>query len=201
MASPAPAIDAELEAAAAVWLPGAGGCPAGFRFRCAGGDAPGHAHTTGTAAGDKVAACCPAAAAIEGGRGSGGGGSGGRRAPRGLPLAWGGAGPAGGEGAACRRLKTRCCDFAVLARTDAEPTPLPGEAPGQPALRGTFEQAGGPAGCSVNSAANLPGACRWPPWVTLKKAECAAGGPGKAASATLVRWAVQAQLDRLEMPS
>ncbi len=38
-------------------------------------------------------------------------------------------------------------DFAVLARTDAEPTPLPGVAPGQPALRGTFEQAGGPAGC------------------------------------------------------
>lgn len=27
MASPAPAIDAELEAAAAVWLPGARGCP------------------------------------------------------------------------------------------------------------------------------------------------------------------------------
>ena len=35
---------------------------------------------------------------------------------------------------------------------------------------------------------------------TLKKAECAAGGPGTAESATLVRGAVKAQLDRLEMP-
>ena len=86
-------------------------------------------------------------------------------APRGLPLACGGAGPAGRKGAACRRLRTRCCDFAVLARTDAEPTPLPGVAPGQPALRGTFEQAGSPAGCSGNSAANLPGARRWARWV------------------------------------
>ena len=34
---------------------------------------------------------------------------------------------------------------------------------------------------------------------TLKKAECAAGGPGTAESATLVRRAVQAQLDRLEI--
>ena len=86
-------------------------------------------------------------------------------APRGLPLACGGAGPAGGEGAACHRLRTRCCDFAVLARTDAEPTPLPGVAPGQPALRETFEQVGGPAGCSGHSAANLSGACRWARWV------------------------------------
>ena len=74
-------------------------------------------------------------------------------------MACGGAGPARGQGAACRRLKTRCCccvwlsgiwaasgepwipgetlgvapqlleldDFAVLARYDAEPTPLPAE--------------------------------------------------------------------------
>lgn len=35
---------------------------------------------------------------------------------------------------------------------------------------------------------------------TLKKAECAAGGPGTAESASLVRGAVKAQLDRLEMP-
>ena len=34
-------------------------------------------------------------------------------------------------------------------------------APGQPALRGTFEQAGGPAGCSGNAAATLPGTRRW----------------------------------------
>ncbi len=33
---------------------------------------------------------------------------------------------------------------------------------------------------------------------TLKKVECAAGGPGTAESATLVRRAVQAQLDQLE---
>ena len=35
---------------------------------------------------------------------------------------------------------------------------------------------------------------------TLKKAESAAGGPGMAESATLLRRAVKAQLDRLEMP-
>lgn len=35
---------------------------------------------------------------------------------------------------------------------------------------------------------------------TLKKAECAAGGPGTAESATLVRGAVKTQLVRLENP-
>lgn len=51
-------------------------------------------------------------------------------------------------------------DFAVLARYDAEPTPLPGVAPGQPALRGALEQAGGPAGGSGNAATTLPGTRR-----------------------------------------
>jgi len=73
-------------------------------------------------------------------------------------------------------------------------------AQGQPALGGTFEQAGGPAGCSGNSAATLPGAAVGLDGFTLKKAECAAGGPGTAESATLVRGAVKAQQDRLEMP-
>jgi hypothetical protein len=56
-------------------------------------------------------------------------------------------------------------DFAVLARTDAEPTPLPGVAPGQPALRGAVGSAGGPTGCPRNAAATLPGASRWARWV------------------------------------
>jgi len=42
------------------------------------------------------------------GGGSSGGGSGGRTAPGGPPLACGGAGPAGGEEAGCRWLRTRC---------------------------------------------------------------------------------------------
>jgi hypothetical protein len=49
----------QARASAAVWLPGAGGCAAGFRPRSAGGDAPGHAHPAGTATGVAIVMLMP----------------------------------------------------------------------------------------------------------------------------------------------
>jgi hypothetical protein len=91
MASPAPAIDAELEAVTAAL---AAVDPRTKRLLLFGSRGRGDARPDSDFDVLVVmpqATLTPPAAAVEGGRGSGGGGSGGCRAPRGLPLAWGGA--------------------------------------------------------------------------------------------------------------
>ena len=70
---------------------------------------PGQAHPVGTATGVAFAAGGAAPPAVVGGRRACRGGRRGCPASGWLPLACGGAGPARGEGAACRRLRTRCC--------------------------------------------------------------------------------------------